>query len=134
MILIHKNAFCNAIYDPATTIVRTEYVGIAQVEAITDLLRKVIDYSGKAPAKHMIANLTRMQGTFTGALPFFEKEFYPSMIANGLESYAMAVSTDVFTQYAASQLRKKVGQIDWHVFSSVKEAEQWTATKVALLV
>ncbi|QHT67252.1 hypothetical protein GXP67_11685 [Rhodocytophaga rosea] len=133
MILIHKNGFCKAQYDPSTKTVRTQYIGIANVESITDLLRKVLEFSAKQPIRHMIANLTLMQGTFTGALDFFEKEFYPTMIKNGLETYAMAVSSDVFTHFAATQLKKKVGgKLEWQAFPSVEKAEQWTSSLVKL--
>jgi hypothetical protein len=127
MILIHKNEFCKAEFEALTKTVRTQYIGIAEVEAITDLLKKVIVYSRQHNIEHMIANLTQMHGTFTGAMEFFEKEFYPNMIKNGLKTYAMAFSQDVFTKYASNQLQKKVGdKLYWHAFQSLNEAEEWT--------
>ena len=104
MELIYKNNFGKAEYDAATKTLRTQYIRIANKEPILDLLRQVIYYADKGKIKHMIANLTQMQGTFTGAMEFFENEFYPHMISHGLVSYAMAVSDDIFTKFAAAQL------------------------------
>ena len=127
MILIHKNEFCKAEFDPSSKTVRTQYIGIAKADAITNLLTKVMEFSGQHDIKHMIANLTKMQGTFTGLLDFFERQFYPTMINNGLRTYAMAVSPDVFTKYASNQLEKKVGnKLAWHAFNSLEDAEEWT--------
>ena len=124
--LIYKNEFGSAVYDRANKMVRTQYSGMVKVDAITDLLLKVIEFSWKQKIHTMIANLTEMQGTFTGALDFFEKEFYPTMIKNGLHSYACALSKDAFTKYAATQLQKKVGgSLEWHAFQTVAEAERW---------
>jgi hypothetical protein len=129
--LIYKNELCNAKYDRISKLVRTQYVGIVKVDAITDLLRKVMEFSGKEQVNYMIANLTEMQGTFTGALDFFEKEFYPTMIRNGLYAYASTLSKDAFTKYAAAQLQKKVGgKLEWHAFSTVLEAENWMHAQI----
>lgn len=129
--LIYKNEHGAAYYDRDNKLVRTQYKGIVKVEAITDLLRKVIDFSGKEKLHFMLANLTEMQGTFTAALDFFENEFYPAMIKNGLRSYASAVPKDVFTKFSATQLQKKVGgKLDWQAFSSLDDAEQWTQTQI----
>ncbi|WP_165823900.1 hypothetical protein [Pseudochryseolinea flava] len=124
--LIYKNENGAAHYDAQRKLVKTQYKGIVKVEAITDLLRHVIAYAEKNEIRLMCANLTEMQGTFSGAMDFFENEFYPSMIKNGLRAYAAALSKDVFTKFAASQLQKKVGgKLDWQAFSSIEDAEQW---------
>ncbi|UZR99296.1 hypothetical protein [Chondrinema litorale] len=134
MELIYKNNYGKAEYDAGTKTLRTQYIGIAHKEHIIDLLRKVIDFAENGKIKHMIANLTLMNGTFTGALDFFESEFYPHMIGNGLETYAMAVSNDVFTKFAATQLNKRIGgKLDWHVFPSLTDAEVWTKTQIEVL-
>jgi hypothetical protein len=88
-----------------------------------------MQYSGNHKVRAMLANLTQMQGTFTGALDFFEKEFYPTMIHHGLLSYAICVSNDVFTQYAATQLKRKAGNVEFHIYNNVEEAERWMNSK-----
>lgn len=133
MILIHKNGFSKAEFDPSIATLRTQYIGIANHEPIIDLLTKVMEFSKKEPIRHMIADLSLMQGTFTGAIDFFEKEFYPTMISHGLETYAMAVSSDVFTKFASTQLKKKVGnKLDWQAFANKQEAEAWTKSMAAV--
>ncbi len=134
MELIHENDFANANYDRSRFLVQTQYVGIAHVQPIVELLRKVMEHSGKEKVRAMRANLTRMQGTFTEAMEFFEKEFYPTMIKNGLLSYAIVVSNDAFTKYAATQLRKKAGNVDFHIYQNLEEADQWIASKAHLHV
>jgi len=43
--------------------------------------------------------------------------FYPKLIQNGLLTYAMVVSGDIFYKFAADQLTKKIGgTLDWQVF------------------
>jgi hypothetical protein len=53
------------------------------------------------------------------------------MIKNGLRTYAMVVSDDIFTKFAADQLTQKIsGKLDWRVFSSLEEAEKWTSSMI----
>ncbi len=131
MVLIYENKFGKAEYDEATKTVRTQYIGISMVEPIKDYLQKVIQYSEKHPIRHGITNLTQMKGTFTGAMDFIEGEFYPKMINNGLQTYAMVISNDIFTKFAADELTKKIGgKLDWQVFSSLEEAEKWTSSMI----
>jgi hypothetical protein len=133
MVLIYENKFGKAEYDETTRTVRTQYVGVAVPEAIKDYLSKVILYSEKQPIKHGITNLSQLKGTFTGALDFIENEFYPKMIENGLRSYAMIISDDVFARFSADQLTKKIeGKLYWQVFSTPEDAENWTKSMTAI--
>ena len=134
MELIYENKYGKAEYDRAARIVRTQYTGVAVTEAIKDYLSKVILFSEKQPIRHGITNLTQLKGTFTGAMDFIENEFYPKMIDNGLQTYAMVISNDIFTKFAADQLTKKIGgKLDWRVFSSIEDAEKWTGSMIASL-
>jgi hypothetical protein len=133
MELIYENKYGKAEYDHANRTVRTQYVGIAITESIIDYLEKVILYAEKHPIKHGVTNLSQMKGTFTGALDFIENIFYPKMIKNGLRTYAMVVSDDIFTKFAADQLTQKIsGKLDWRVFSSLEEAEKWTSSMIEM--
>jgi len=134
MELIYENKYGKAEYDAATKTVRTQYIGISITEPIIDYLRKVIQFSENHPIRHGVTNLTQMKGTFTGAMDFIENEFYPKMIKNGLQSYAMVVSNDIFTKFAADQLTKKIGgKLEWQVFESLEAAEKWTNSMKASL-
>jgi hypothetical protein len=125
--LIYQNKYGKAEYDASLQTVRTEYIGISNTDAIIDYLQKVIEFSETHSIRHGITNLVQLKGTFTGALDFIENQFYPSMINNGLISYAMIISSDVFTRFSADQLTKKIGgKLDWRVFSNLDEAENWT--------
>jgi hypothetical protein len=131
MILIYENKFGKAEYDEPNKIVRTQYIGIANTEAIIDYLSKVITYSETHPIKHGVTNLSQLKGTFTGAMDFIEGQFYPKMIQNGLLTYAMVISNDVFTKFSADQLTKKIeGKLDWQIFSDINEAEEWTCKQI----
>ncbi|MBT32478.1 MAG: hypothetical protein CMO01_22670 [Thalassobius sp.] len=131
MELIYENEYGKAEYDSTNKLLRTQYIGVAQAEPIIDLLRKVLPFAEKGKIRHMLANLTGMRGSFAGAMNFFETEFYPHMLDNGLETYAMAFSHDAMTKFAALQLNLKVmGKLDWHAFPSLDEAEIWTETKI----
>jgi hypothetical protein len=133
---IYENKYGKAEYDRATKTVRTQYVGVAITESIIDFLSMIVLYSEKNKIEHGITNLSQMKGTFTAAMDYLENEFYPKLIENGLLTYAMVVSSDIFTKFAADQLTKKIGgKLDWQVFSSIEEAEKWTRSmKEALKV
>jgi hypothetical protein len=134
MELIYENKYGKAEYDSTTKTVRTQYIGISMVEPIIDYLRKVIQFSQKYPIRHGVTNLTQMKGTFTGAMDFIENEFYPKMINNGLLTYAMVISNDIFTKFAAEELTKRIGgKLDWRVFSDLEEAEKWTKSMMESL-
>ena len=133
--LIYKNEYGKAEYEVNSKTLRTQYIGIAKTEPIIDLLGKVILFAEEGKIRHMIANLTAMKGSFAGAMKFFENEFYPHMIGNGLRTYAMAFSNDEVTRFAALQLNLKVmGLLEWHAFASLDEAEIWTSTKIQELM
>jgi hypothetical protein len=67
-------------------------------------------------------------------MDFLENEFYPKLIQNGLLTYAMVVSGDIFTKFAADQLTKKIGgKLEWQVFESLEAAEKWTNSMKASL-
>jgi hypothetical protein len=134
MELIYENRYGKAEYDASTRTVRTQYVGVAIPDQIIDYLSKVVVFAEKKPIRHGITNLTQLKGTFTGALEYIENEFYPKMIKNGLVSYSMVVSNDVFTRFSADQLTQKIGgKLDWQVFSSLEAAEKWTTSKIECL-
>jgi hypothetical protein len=131
---IYENKYGKAEYDRATKTVRTQYVGVAITESIIDFLSKIVVYSETHKIEHGVTNLSLMKGTFTAAMDYLENEFYPKLIKNGLLTYAMVVSSDIFTKFAADQLTKKIGgKLDWQVFESLEEAEKWTKSMIVAL-
>ena len=131
MKLVYENSRGQAQYEASSKTLYTQYVGLAHADIIIDLLEKVLPFSEEHSINHMIANLANMQGTFTGAMDFFEKRFYPTMIKNGLRTYAMVVPPDVFTKFAADSLQKTVGgKLDWRMFPSFEAAQEWTDSQV----
>lgn len=124
---INTNAFATAKYDLSRRIVFYEFVGLIRVPLGLETLRKVMEFSNHTPVRGIVSDLSKLQGTFTGATEFFEKEYYPHMIKNGLLCTGIVVPNDIFTKYAANELKKKVGNFQLHVYENYKQAEQWVA-------
>lgn len=125
MEIINTNAFATAKFDATRRIVFYEFIGLIRVPLGLETLRKVMEFSTHTPVRGIVSDLSKLQGTFTGATEFFEKEYYPHMIKNGLLCTAIVVSNDIFTKYAVNELKKKVGHFQLHVYEDFKRAEQW---------
>jgi hypothetical protein len=125
MEIINENAFASAKYDTSTKVVYYHFVGQIRVPLGMETLKKVMAFAQARPIKGIVSNLSKLQGTFTGATEFFEKEYYPHMIKNGLCCTAIIVSNDIFTKYAVKELTKRVGNFHLHVFEDASEAERW---------
>jgi hypothetical protein len=125
MEIINGNSFATARYDAQTQLVYYEFVGVISVPMGMETLRKVMMFAEQKTVRGIVSNLLKLQGTFTNITSFFEKEYYPHMIKNGLQCTAIVVSNDVFTKYAVTELKKRVGTFQLHVFQDVKTAEEW---------
>lgn len=125
MEIINANSFATAHYDVQTHIVYYEFVGIISVPLGMETLRKVMMFAEQKPVRGIVSNLLKLHGTFTSITSFFEKEYYPHMIKRGLRCTGIVVSNDIFTKYAVTELKKKVGTFQLHVFQDVEAAEEW---------
>jgi hypothetical protein len=61
---------------------------------------------------------------------FFEKEYYPHMIKQGLSCTAIIVSNDIFTKYATNDLSKRVGNFELQIFETFDDGEAWVMQKI----
>lgn len=132
MEIINANSFATAKYDAQTQIVYYEFVGIISVPLGMETLRKVMMFAEHQPVRGIVSNLLKLHGTFTSITGFFEKEYYPHMIKRGLQCTAIIVSNDIFTKYAVTELKKKVGTFQLHVFQDVKNAEAWVKETIVV--
>jgi hypothetical protein len=131
MEIINGNSFATASYDAQTRMVYYEFVGVISVPLGMETLRKVMLFAEQRPVRGIVSNLLKLHGTFTNVTSFFEKEYYPHMIKNGLQCTAIVVPNDVFTKYAVAELTKKAGHFQLHVFQEYKTAEGWVKETIA---
>lgn len=61
------------------------------------------------------------------------KEFFPVLIEQGCVAFAMILSNDIFTEFAANSLVKKLGIAEIQLFNSLKEGTEWVNERVNIL-
>jgi hypothetical protein len=55
------------------------------------------------------------------------KEYYPSLVKNGLTHGALVLSNDVFAKFAAKNVQNKALNFDYPAFPDLHEAQGWLA-------
>lgn len=130
---IFENSFGKAFYDQSTAIVHESYDGVVNPELAVEVVQSVKDFGENNKIKGDIINLTNVSGTFTGINDYLAKEFFPVLIERGCVAFAMILSKDIFTEFAANSLVKKLGAAEVQLFNSLTEGTKWVNERVGTL-
>jgi len=130
---VFENSFGKAFYDNENAIVHESYDGVVKPELAVEVVQSVKDFGEKNEIKGDIINLTKVSGTFTGINEYLAKEFFPVMIERGCVAFAMVLSNDIFTEFAANSLVKKLGVAEIQLFNSLEEGTKWVNERVGAL-
>lgn len=131
MELIVENKFGSAYYDPGTKIIYSRYYGIVNVELALEILEAQKKFGLENGAKAICADLSELKGTFTMVNEYLTTEFFPPLIQQGLICNAIAVSPDIFSQFATKDLIKKMGSFELQTFGDLDEAKSWVVMRVS---
>ena len=127
---IFENSFGKAFYDKNTAMVHESYDGVVNPELAVEVVQSVKDFGVDNKIKGDIINLTNVSGTFTGINDYLAEEFFPVLIERGCVAFAMILSNDIFTGFAANSLVKKLGVAEIQLFNSLKEGTEWVNERV----
>ena len=130
---IFENSFGKAFYDKNTAIVHESYAGVVNPKLAVEVVQSVKDFGENNKIKGDIINLSDVRGTFTGINDYLAKEFFPVLIERGCVAFAMILSHDIFTEFAANSLVKKLGVAEIQLFNSLKEGTKWVNERVSTL-
>ena len=130
---IFENSFGKAFYDKNTAMVHESYDGVVNPELAVEVIQSVKDFGVDNKIKGDIINLTKVSGTFTGINDYLAKEFFPVLIERGCVAFAMILSKDVFVEFAANSLVKKLGAAEVQLFNSLEEGTKWVDERVYAL-
>jgi hypothetical protein len=129
---INENAFATAYYQASEETVYYTFSGPIRLQLGLETLRSVMTFATQRRVKAILSDLSQTHGTFTGANEFFEKEYYPHMIKHGLRCTAIVVPNDVFTRFAANELKKKAGDFQLQIFDDKNAALHWIHAVLAI--
>lgn len=127
---IFENEFGKAFYDKESKIVHESYSGVVNPELAMEVIQAVKKFSETHRVIGDIINLTEVRGTFTGLNEYLSKEFFPVLIERGCVAFAMILSTDVFTEFAANSLVSKLGAAELQLFNSLQEGNDWVNGRI----
>lgn len=75
----------------------------------------------------MLNDFREFKGTTPAMQEWVVKEYYPSLVKDGLTHGALVLSNDVFAKFAAKNVQNKVHNFDYPAFPDLQEAENWLA-------
>ena len=130
---IFENSFGKAFYDKNTAIVHERNAGVVNPELAVEVVQSVKYFGENNKIKGDIINLSDVRGTFIGINDNLTKEFFPVLIEKGCVAFAMILSNDIFTEFAANSLVKKLGIAEIQLFNSLKEGTEWVNERVNIL-
>jgi hypothetical protein len=122
---IYENSFGKAFYEKENKIVHESYSGVVNPGLAMEVIQSVKAFSENNTVLGDIINLTDVRGTFTGINEYLSKEFFPILIKRGCVAFAMVLSNDIFTEFAANSLVKKLGAAEVQLFNNLNEGEKW---------
>jgi hypothetical protein len=130
MELIRENSYVKSEYDAERQIIYTKYFGTVNTEKSIEVLEAMLDFSQKNKIRAMLVDISELKGTFTMLNKWFEKNFFPPMIKQGMKCNAVIVSQDVFSQFAVNDLQKRIDTFEMQTFDDYKSGEDWLIEKL----
>jgi len=128
--VIEKNSFSQAFYNSDEKIVYFKIWGEADIYQTKLVLQSQIDFASAHKILGICTDLSELTGTIAPMSGYIASEYFPALIANGLVCNAIIVSRDIFSQIAAKDLIKRMGNYGIKLFFEDLEAEQWVRTTV----
>jgi len=130
---IIENDFGKAFYDESTAIVYETYNGVVDPKLAVEVVESVKNFGKDNKIKGDVINLKGVTGTFTGINDYLAKEFFPILTEWGCVAFAMVLSKDVFMEFAANSLLKKLSVAEIQLFNDLKKGTDWVNEKVLAL-
>ena len=125
MELIAKNKHLTCHFDAKNKVLHLIFEGVVNTDLTKEVTIKIIEFTRKNQVLGEFVDLSKMTGTFTHLIDYLTKEYYPKMLAQGMQCEGVVVSKDVFTKFAADTLIKKMGDFVMQTFQDRDQALQW---------
>lgn len=125
MELIGKNKHLTCHFDSENKVLHLIFEGVVNTDLTKEVTIKIIEFTKKNKVLGEFVDLSKMTGTFTHLIDYLTKEYYPKMLAQGMQCEAVVVSKDVFTKFAADTLIKKMGNFVMQTFHNREQALLW---------
>lgn len=129
--LLFDGKTCKAEYIAEKKTVLYTIIGYINVEENKEMYLKVFEFMKSNLTIAFMHDFKQMRGTFTQMNDWIVELFRPATQL-GLKYEAMILNDDVFTQFAANDVIKKVTIVQIQVFKTREDADKWIDEKLAL--
>ena len=124
MEVIYEAPSCKAVYKAENKRIHFEFNGYMNFEQATDMYKTVAEFMKSNQVQSFFNDLRELKGTFT-KLTTWLFENMAGVVSLGLKYDALVLNNDVFSQFAAEDFAKKITVLDFQIFHSMSDAEQW---------
>jgi len=105
---------------------RLQIKGYINEEVFKDILTKALSHFPKLKVTKTLNDFREFKGTTPAMQKWVIKNYYPSLVKNGLTHGALVLNSDVFAKFAAKNVQDKASKaFDYEIFPSLEEAEDW---------
>ncbi len=119
-------------FDRETKILYRVLKGRIKEKVARDLLDAEIEFAKNNQILATFTDAREQTGTFTMVNNKIAQEVVPILVKSGVICTAMVVSRDVFGEFAAKDLLKKVDQFEFQIFQDYDEAIAFVKSRLGI--
>ncbi|EAY31562.1 hypothetical protein [Microscilla marina] len=102
--------------------------GFMKEEDFKRVLLKAREFFISLRIHKVLNDFREFKGTTPSMQEWAVKEYYPTLVKNGLTHGALLLNNDVFAKYAAKNVQGKASQtFEYPAFNNITQAEKWLA-------
>jgi len=125
MDLIFENKSVKFYFNNETKIFKASFFGVVNIQLITEAFEFIISNPSDLGTKAVITDLTKLKGTFTMLMDYFEDNLYPYLNSKGIICDAIVLNKDIFTKFSVKKLENAIDYIQIKTFTDEDEALAW---------
>lgn len=125
MVLVYENESVKFYLNNENKVFRAEFYGAVDMKRIIEAFDFVVSSPENMDTKAIITDLTKMEGTFTMLMNYFETKLYPYLQMKGVLCDAIITNKDVFTKFSVKKLGLSIDYVKIKAFTDEKSANEW---------
>lgn len=128
MEIIFESSSCKATYISEKKRIFFEFFGYANFEQAVEMYTIVLNFMKTHKVVSFFNDLREIKGTFTKITKWIFENIM-EVVDLGLKYDALVLNNDVFAEFAAQDLASRIQIIDFQIFRSMTDAEEWLSER-----
>ena len=131
-VIVSTNKLGTMTYSHESKIMFVEFRGIVEPELAMEHFNSILEFASSNQIIGILADLTRLRGSYIKFFDFFQENAYPQLIKGGLKAHSTSVSDDLIIENISLKLKDlhKVMGIESRVFLDDEKAQRWLEAKL----